>query len=381
MGKGGATIAIVTDRVLFPRARGNSSRIIELVRSLRESGFRVVLVARRPYSRFMKAIPGVRATLGTIRAADSVYWVPAGAFGRGSPLDFDWEPYAARLQDVLRRESPVAVIAQYIWMAPVLDTVPPGVLTLLDTHDLMHSRSDIYGGSLDGSWVQCTRAEEAALAARASVVMAIQEHERRAFAAMVPHRTVIRVPHAVSGARMPPSGPAPVVMFVGSRIEGNVEGLLRFIRESWPVVRTAERDARLLIYGQVAEAIGEVAEGVAKVGFARDLEPAYRGAAVVVNPVTLGTGLKIKTVEAMAHSRAVVSTSCGAAGLENAAGDALVIEDDFVRFGEAVASLLRDAPRRHRLETAAGAYAREEFSAKAALRELLEVLPPPDPEG
>jgi glycosyltransferase involved in cell wall biosynthesis len=76
-----------------------------------------------------------------------------------------------------------------------------------------------------------------------------------------------------------------------------------------------------------------------------DVKEAYARAAVVINPVLAGTGLKTKTIEALAFGCPLVSTSCGAEGLEAAAGSAFYLADDPVPFAAAVIELLTDPER------------------------------------
>jgi len=69
----------------------------------------------------------------------------------------------------------------------------------------------------------------------------------------------------------------------------------------------------------------------------------------------------------MAMGKAVVSTTIGAEGLPVADGEHVVIADGPRAFGRAVVDLLRDLPRRRRLERAARALvvARYDWSAVA----------------
>jgi glycosyltransferase involved in cell wall biosynthesis len=62
-----------------------------------------------------------------------------------------------------------------------------------------------------------------------------------------------------------------------------------------------------------------------------------------------GTGLRIKVIEALAAGKAVVATSVGAEGLENAKGRALVVSDDPTEFASNVVLILRDPERRRSL--------------------------------
>jgi hypothetical protein len=68
-------------------------------------------------------------------------------------------------------------------------------------------------------------------------------------------------------------------------------------------------------------------EGCVKLGVVKDLAGAYRQAALVVNPVRSGTGLAIKSIEALGHGRPLTSSTQGARGLEGAVGHGLRIAD------------------------------------------------------
>ncbi|MEW5910832.1 MAG: glycosyltransferase family 4 protein, partial [Thermodesulfobacteriota bacterium] len=47
-----------------------------------------------------------------------------------------------------------------------------------------------------------------------------------------------------------------------------------------------------------------------------DLKKVYDLSDIVINPLTVGTGLKIKMIEAMGLSKAVISTKMGAEGID-----------------------------------------------------------------
>ena len=50
-------------------------------------------------------------------------------------------------------------------------------------------------------------------------------------------------------------------------------------------------------------------------GHKENIEKEYAEATVVINPAWIGTGLKIKTVEALARGKALVTTPKGIEGL------------------------------------------------------------------
>lgn len=361
---GRPAIVIVTERQLVPVSEGTRARIVTLIRSLRALGFLVVLVTRRPSGRV--------AAVQMRWLADRLVVVDSNGFGGGSPSAYDCTPFFGPLRSVVERFGPVAVIAEYLWMAPCLDAVDNGALRFVDTIDLMHLRWG-FRDQLSNVWVTCTPEEERRLLEKADVVIAIQSQELRLIRELVPDRDVICVPHHVSAHPTPARGNRPVVAVVGSGNPGNVEGLTSFLDRAWPVVRRQRPGAELRVFGELA-GVMPPREGVIRVGYARSLRRAYWDAAVVINPVRVGTGLKIKTVEALAHGKAVVTTSCGAEGLESGAGRAFLVEDDMERFGHAVAGLLAKQESRARLESAAVVFAQAEFSRERVFGGFLEAL-------
>ncbi len=300
----------------------------------------------------------------------------APGFGGGSPLAYDTSPFWGAVDDAIQRFKPNVVFAEYIWMAPCLDRVGPGALKFIDTLDLMHVRREMYAAEGAGAWVDCSEMEEAELLRKADIVIAIQRHEQAGFAELVPERRVICVPHSVP-VRLPCWNVAPadnIVMFVGSMNQGNVAGLTSFMSEAWPLVVQALPRAELRVYGSIGRRVVPGVTGVRLIGYVRSLRRAYQRSSVVINPVTLGTGLKIKTVEALAHGKAVVTTACGAEGLEDGAGAAFLLADSLGHLGQEVIRVLRDPRLRQKLERNAAAFAREQFAPEMVYGEFLEQL-------
>ena len=358
------TVIIVTEKQLFPIDEGNRARIVTMIRSLRLLGFRIVLVARRPL--------GFAATLQTRWLVDKFIPVDTKRFSPGSPLAYDCAPFFEPLNSAVRRFAPIAVVAEYIWMAPCLDVVTSGALRIVDTLDLMHVRRE-FKDKLSHVWVDTTAEEERGLLERADVIVAIQSRELEHFRSLVPTRTVVCVPHFVSEERAFGASHGRIVGIVGSDNPGNIDGLNAFLEGAWPVILNRCPDAKLKIYGLLAHQVGP-ANATIRVGYTSDLRRAYRESALVINPLRFGTGLKIKTVEALAHGKAVVTTACGAEGLEHGAGRAFLMEDDMQAFAHGVSRLLNDSQSRHQLEHAAYEFARREFSLEQVYGGLLELL-------
>ncbi len=80
-----------------------------------------------------------------------------------------------------------------------------------------------------------------------------------------------------------------------------------------------------------------------------DLAPWFETAAVVVVPIRLGSGTRLKVLDGLSRGKAVVSTSVGAEGLDVRPGVDLEVADDADTFARTCARLLADPEARARL--------------------------------
>lgn len=170
----------------------------------------------------------------------------------------------------------------------------------------------------------------------------------------------------------PPDPGGTGCLVVGSGALPNVDGLRWLLADVWPLVHAARPDASLSVVGSVGTQV-RAPSGVRILGEVRDIDAHYRSSAVVLVPLRVGSGLKVKLAEAICHGRATVTTSVGAQGLGKLAPAPYVAEDDPQRFAQAVVALLADPAARSRLEAAAAAASRA-FDPADAHRPLTDLL-------
>ncbi len=134
--------------------------------------------------------------------------------------------------------------------------------------------------------------------------------------------------------------------FIGSGALFNVEGLLFFCRDIWPLIRARRPDATLLVAGKAGEACARMPErareGVTIAGWMADVSDFYRDVDIVVVPLLSGTGVSVKTMEAAARGAAIVSTEAGLRGLTLRDRIEVRRADNAVDFAAAALSLLED---------------------------------------
>jgi glycosyltransferase involved in cell wall biosynthesis len=143
----------------------------------------------------------------------------------------------------------------------------------------------------------------------------------------------------------------------------NHDACLWFCRDILPLVQRQIPDAHLTVMGRYPKPEVEAlaSKQVTVTGGVEDATPFFQRAAVCVVPLRLGSGTRLKILEAFAKGKAVVSTTLGAEGLEAVDGQHLLIADDPASFAAAVVRLLKDADLRQRMGQAARALVEQRY--------------------
>lgn len=247
----------------------------------------------------------------------------------------------ARVAQIDEQWRPDVLLAEYLFLTRAFPVVRSAVLKVVDTIDVFSSKVgkvEAHGVS-DG--YSLTRAEEAELLLPADLVVAIQPDEALSLAALLPGKVVVSagVDVPVRAGVQRRSNAAPVVLVVASANPMNVAGLEAFLTQAWPTVWAARPDAVLRVVGQAGERLRRpLPPGVEAIGLIDDVDVAYGDASVVINPAAAGTGLKIKTLEAVAHGRPVVTWPAGVDGMGAALRARCTVVDDWPGFAAAVIS-------------------------------------------
>lgn len=220
-------------------------------------------------------------------------------------------------------------------------------------------------------------------------VIAVSENDRSLMSEMTDPRNITVVPTGVdirkysAGAAAAENGAnvdggvkgngaeGALVVFLGSMDwEPNVDGVEYFCRDIWPRVLAEVPSARFRVVGRDPHPrVRRLAsESVEVTGTVPSVVEHLRAADVVVVPLRVGGGTRLKIFEAMAAGKAVVSTTIGAEGLDVTHGEDILLEDTAEGFASSVVSLLRDGGRRGRVGRAAAALAARYDWSVIALR-------------
>jgi glycosyltransferase involved in cell wall biosynthesis len=99
-----------------------------------------------------------------------------------------------------------------------------------------------------------------------------------------------------------------------------MHGLRVFLRQVWPRVVTQCRDAHLLLAGRGSERLDRPEQNVHGLGYVPDDTEFLSRGSVFVNPQLAGSGIKLKSLVAMAAAKTLVSTANGVRGIPGTSG-------------------------------------------------------------
>jgi polysaccharide biosynthesis protein PslH len=195
-------------------------------------------------------------------------------------------------------------------------------------------------------------------------VIAVSDHDRKELLALAPGCTITVVPTGVDTEQYQPTpsitGGPPRIVFTGSMDwEPNIDAVEYFCRDIFPSILAQFPDARFQIAGRNPyPRVKKLASASVEVtGTVPSVAEYLRNATVVIVPLRIGGGTRLKIFEAMAMKKALVSTSIGAEGLDVTSGKDCLLADDAQTFAAAILAVLRDPALRRTYEDNAAALA------------------------
>ena len=397
-------IAIAYDGFPWPPRSGDNTRIDQLIQVLRGHGHQVFLICTalpppesRRYSsgkvdriyfyyprtmrnRLRLIKRGLDAWLSKLGlpTVETILLRLMNRKARFSEVMDYWHRFPEGLDDFVRklsaRRNIDLVIVEYVWLYKTIDSLPEHVRTAIDVHDIQYRRVEEFRKIGKTFPLDIDRNREMGIYSRFDAAISIQYSETEELLRALPETRVITAGMATYQPRPLLSQDEPVVLFLGGYNEANAHGIRRFLTEVWPEVIQRIPGARMRIAGHVCRAVnaGCSLKSVDLLGYVEDHGNLYDAADVIVNPLWAGTGLKIKTVEAIGYAKPLVTTSVGVEGMLPSPFEACVVRDDPKSMAKALSHLLANQDERQALAEKAEKYAEKHLSVDSVFAELLE---------
>ena len=152
------------------------------------------------------------------------------------------------------------------------------------------------------------------------------------------------------------------LLFLGGADMRKSIGLRRFLEVTWPQIRKMRPQARLILGGKNTNRFNNPAENVTGLGFVEDEFSFLSRGNIFINPQTIGAGIKIKSIVALAAGKVLVTTPTGAEGIGLQNDIHCVIEENFSLQASQIVSLLDDRAKRDKLVEAGHRYVLNNFT-------------------
>jgi glycosyltransferase involved in cell wall biosynthesis len=367
-------ILIISPVPTHPPVSGNSVRILNFSRVLRENGHDVHFLHirftkgddaamrefwqnayhsyewRNPFTRYKFLGFSFPGRIGRHLAAHGLV---------SQEIDHHYDDGVDPLINALhKRYNFEVVIVNYVFFSRALLLFSNKVLKLIDTHDVYTDRHHrLRDQGLIPEWFFTTRAEEIKGLKRADRIVAIQEIEAGFFRELLNESCPVHtIGHFLEPVRVRSRFEGPNLLFFGSANTLNKQAIYWFLQEVLPLVRERIPEVKCHIAGGICfEMVPQ--PNVVIHGWVRTTQDAYELANVVINPILGGTGLKIKTIEALCFGKAQVCSEVAAEGLCTDEMSHLRIATSVEEWRDAIVDLLTDEVSREKMKKAALAYA------------------------
>ena len=320
--------------------------------------------------------PGIR-----LRAV----WSRAGALARGLPM---WAAgcaigaYRTRLRELVKTWHPDIVQIEYTVMTQYLSALEgcpaPRVLVPHEpsekaARDLLNTCGGIRRVRYWADWLAWRRFEHKVVK-QVQAVVVFTERDRAELARLGSSTPVVRIPFgtAVPARSADPLGSSPLtLLFVGSfRHPPNVDAAVRLATRIFPRVESRYPDARLYIVGeQPPRSVLRLAKkNITVTGRVPDVAPYLDAAAIVVAPLRIGGGMRVKVLEALAAGKCLVASPLAVEGLDVLDGDHILLADTDQQFSSCIVELLNDPQQRRVLAERAREWACAHLSWENTIR-------------
>lgn len=335
-------ILILSDIPSHPCLGGNQQCIMQYVEDLRTLGFDVYFMLVKTYGMPLEYIPPTKEYWGGHYFEYDTPWLQV-QYQRvvrrlcqdsyPAILDFMYPWGMNRFINKLHKQYDFSgIIVNYIWMSRAAYCNIP--TKALYTHDVFSDRRKKIPQQY---WYSFSEKQEAKALKRFDHVLAIQDEEHKFFQQLAPETHVVSVYSSFNFVNQPITGNKKILFFSGGS-QLNLNGITRFLGEVFPKVVAQDTEIKLLIGGGICKELKDVDlhPNVQLLGRFDNPDDFYELGDICINPVFEGSGLKIKTFEAIAHGKLAIVDPHDAIGIFNPTEAPLVIAKNAESFANSI---------------------------------------------
>jgi sugar transferase (PEP-CTERM/EpsH1 system associated) len=268
--------------------------------------------------------------------------------------------------------------------------LPQNVKVIIDEHNIEHEichrtyqhETEVLRKWYNWAEYRLLKPYELELCRRASTLLVTSERERCILKSMLPNSIIEVVPNGVDiesfqKGDLVQEVPGRIIFTGAMTYHANVEAVIFFARQCWPLIQAQIPGATWQIVGRTPPPeVQRLASlpGVTVTGSVQDIRPYLAKASVAIAPLCVGSGTRLKILEALAMRKAVVSTEVGCEGLAVESGKHLLVANQPEAFAQAVVYLLKNPEMRVQLGTAGRLLVEAAYTWEQSGNRLLRIL-------
>ena len=265
------------------------------------------------------------------------------------------EPDRVALQELIRQHDLVWVhtirtahwFRIYCWPHSVLDVDD---LPSRNYQSAVHSGKSLARRVVDLRMAWLWRRRERTFQKRFNVLTVCSEEDQRYLGGQDKIHVIPNCFHALE-ERPRTSSETPRIGFIGNcNFLPNADGIKWFIREVWPTIKQKSPSAQLRLIGRGSEGqLTKLGRDITALGWLEDPGEEIASWSVMIVPIKLGAGTRVKVAEGFARKCPVVATAIGAFGYDVHHGEEILMAESADDFASACLQLLSDSNLRKSL--------------------------------
>ncbi len=193
-------------------------------------------------------------------------------------------------------------------------------------------------------------------------------------------RKVYCIPNGVDTERLKPNNSEKstktIVFLGGMGWYPNRLGLLWFLNDVFPLILNMDSSIKIQLIGNpepIIEVADSIKSNVEVLGFVDDFVPYVQRSALMIVPLNIGSGTRLKVVEGLALGKCMVSTSKGAEGVGLTHGKDILFADTENDFAEQVLKVISSSQATNVIETNARKLAEDVYDWSVIGRDLFSI--------
>lgn len=325
---------ILSPFATYPLDAGQRKRAFQTTKLLKDIGFRITFLHYAFETRWYWAHNEEDDQVMREQWGDVIHFYAHKGVGI-PPLDGvkhgldEWwdkslEPF---LENLFRKRRFDLLVVHNIWLSKAFEFCPNSTVKALEAHDIFSARAqEFIATGTSPEFFYCSEEDEVFGLNRADILLAIKEEDANWYRqqTLKDGLSIITLPYvdpeeADSGLRLSEKGDyrhSEKVVFgmIGSDIHFNRVAIQELLNHLSAVVSETYAPLEVSLAGSICRSIQGWGSLIHKMGYVDSVDDFYRNVDVVLVPMMHGTGVKIKSIEAIHYRKPVLFTEHSAQG-------------------------------------------------------------------